>query len=80
MKFKTLKDIEDKHLDCTPIFLAIGMREEARKQLDYKFAMALNAPDEGTKDFLLGQCAFIEEFFNIDKNDVSKQEGVTDGN
>lgn len=44
-----------------------AMREEAKKQLDYKFAMVINAPNQGTKDWLLGQCTFIEEFFNLEK-------------
>lgn len=38
MKFRTLKDIEDDHLDCTPIFLTEGMRKEAKnwiKRLSY---------------------------------------------
>lgn len=42
------------------------LKQEVMKQLDYKFKMAMNEKNEGIKEFLLGQCSFIEEFFDLE--------------
>ena len=69
---KTIKDLKinragDIHGEGDVIYLE-DLQEEAIKQREYKFKMALNAPDRGMKDFLLGQCAFIEEFFDLEED------------
>lgn len=76
---KTLKDFWVEHCegcegdDCECKTIRKELKQEARKQLDYKFKSALNAPDQATKDFLLGQCAFIDEFFNLDNKIKTKE-------
>lgn len=66
-KLRTLKDIEDRHLYCTPIFLTIAIREEAIKWVRYY------REEHGDN---LPSCGFSPDiefmkFFNLTDDDVN---------
>ncbi len=71
--FKTLKDFwtilptEQLAFPNKTDVTCHSLRAEAIKQREYKFKMAINHPE--IKEFLLGQCSFIEEFFNLEDID-----------
>jgi len=79
-KLKTLKDIEKKCLDCTPIFLTEAMREEAIKwieTLEYAGGFAdMMIIDDDHEEHMDGviiskeSVSFIKHFFNITEEDL----------